>query len=141
MCLVVGERSRFGLKVIMAEMRPIIRCRDKGMCSYTPQDRILPTSRVIHSYFSCFEPVSLPFLKKLISQMKPAMCSLDFIPTKFLKEVIDTVGPSILLIINSSLKSGTFPHSFKHAVVQPLLKKPNLDTSVLYNFRPILRNF
>ena len=74
---------------------------------------------------------------KLISQMKPATCSLDFIPTKFLKEVIDTVGPSILMIVNSSLKSGIFPHSFKHAAVQPLLKKPNLDPSILNNFRPI----
>ena len=101
----------------------------------TPPDWILQTSRDIHSYFSCFEPVSLPFLMKLISQMKPATCSLDFIPTKFLKEVINTGGSSILIIINSSLKSGIFPHSCKHAV-QLLLKKPNLDPSVLNNFRP-----
>ena len=58
------------------------------------------------------EPVSLPFLTKLIWQMKPATYSLDFIPTKFLEEAIDTVGPSILMIINSSLKSGIFPLYF-----------------------------
>ncbi len=29
------------------------------------------------------------------------------------------------------------PLSLKHAVVQPLLKKPNLDQEVLSNFRPI----
>lgn len=45
--------------------------------------------------------------------------SLDIIPTKFPKEVIDTVVPSILLIINSSLAN--------LALVQPLLKKPNLS--------------
>ena len=41
------------------------------------------------------------------------------------------------MIINISLKSGIFPHSFKHAVVQPLLKKPKLNPCVLNNFRPI----
>ena len=60
--------------------------------------------------------------------MKPPTCSLDFLPTKFISswgEVIDIAGPSI------------FTHSFKHAVVQPLLKKPNLNPSVVNNFRPI----
>ena len=84
-----------------------------------------------------FEPVSLMFLKEIISHMKSATCSLDVIPTKFLKEVLDTVGPSILWIINDSLTRGIFPSSFKHAEVQPLLKKPTLDPSVLNNFRPI----
>ena len=37
----------------------------------------------------------------------------------------------------SSLASGVVPAYFKEAVVEPLLKKPNLDTSVLCNYRPI----
>lgn len=69
--------------------------------------------------------------------MKTATCSLDVIPTKFLKEVFNTVGPSILSIINSSLTEGVVPSAFKHTVVQPLLKKPNLDPSDFNNFRPI----
>uniref|UniRef100_A0A3Q3EI49 Alpha-1-antitrypsin homolog n=1 Tax=Labrus bergylta TaxID=56723 RepID=A0A3Q3EI49_9LABR len=69
--------------------------------------------------------------------MKSATCSLDFIPTTFLKEVFNTVGPSILSIINSSLAEGVVPSAFKHAVVQPLLKKPNLDPTDFNNFRPI----
>ena len=64
--------------------------------------------------------------------MKPTTCSLDFIPRG--QRLFDTVGPSILLIMNSSLKSGIFPHSFKHAVLLPIFKKPNLDPSVLNNF-------
>lgn len=81
----------------------------------TPPTRILHASRDIQNYFSHFQPVSMTFLSQLISQMKSATCSLDFIPTKFLKEVFNTIGPSILLIINSSLASGTFPSIFKHA--------------------------
>ena len=33
--------------------------------------------------------------------------------------------------------SGCIPAVFKHAVVQPLIKKHNIDPSVLSNFRPI----
>ena len=47
------------------------------------------------------------------------------------------MGPSLLVFINSCLRLGTVPAAFKHAVVRPLLKKPNLDPSVLSNFRPV----
>lgn len=102
-----------------------------------PPDQVIHFNRDINNYLKSFKPVSLSFLTETIFQMKPTTCSLDFIPTKFLKDVIDTVGPSILSIINSSLAEGTVPPAFKHAVVQPLLKKPNLDPCVLSNFRPI----
>ena len=41
------------------------------------------------------------------------------------------------LLINTSLSTGSVPAAFKHAVVQPLIKKKNLDPSDLSNFRPI----
>ncbi len=40
----------------------------------------------------------------------------------------------LLEVVNTSLISGTFPSSLKTAVVKPLLKKSNLDNTVL---RPI----
>ncbi|XP_042341014.1 uncharacterized protein LOC121942011 [Plectropomus leopardus] len=46
-------------------------------------------------------------------------------------------GSSVLTLINSSLSSGVVPKNFKHAVVQPLIKKPRQDTTVLSNYRPI----
>ncbi len=49
----------------------------------------------------------------------------------------ETTGPDIKIIMNSSLASGVVPANFKHAVVQPFIKKPELDTSGLSNFRPI----
>ncbi len=39
--------------------------------------------------------------------------------------------------MNTSLLSGTFPNSLKAAIVKPLLKKRNLDNTVLSNYRPI----
>lgn len=46
------------------------------------------------------------------------------------------IGKLVLAIINSSLSYGVVPVSFKHALVQPLLKKPGLDHTVLANFSP-----
>src|SRR4029434_4095671 len=43
----------------------------------------------------------------------------------------------ILAIINCFLLTGIFPSELKTALVRPLLKKSNLDSSVLINFRPI----
>ena len=51
--------------------------------------------------------------------------------------VFNTVGPSLLVFINSCPRLETVPAAFKHAVVRPLLKKPNLDPFVLSNFRPV----
>lgn len=91
-----------------------------------------PTNR-----FNSFSTVSLPYLFEVLCHMKTTTCSLDVIPTRFLKDVFSVVGPSILSIINLSLTDGIVPCSFKHVVVQPLLKKPNLSTSDFNNFRPI----
>ena len=102
-----------------------------------PPDRILSTSRDICIYFTHFQPVSLSFSSKILTDMKLTTCSLDFIHTKFFKEVLNTVRPSLLSIFNSSLIHGVFPSAFKHAAVHPLLKKPKLDPSDFNNFRPV----
>jgi len=40
-------------------------------------------------------------------------------------------------IVNECLVEGVFPSYFKHALVQPLLKKTSLNPSVLNNYCPI----
>ncbi|KAJ1213667.1 hypothetical protein NDU88_001299 [Pleurodeles waltl] len=49
----------------------------------------------------------------------------------------DIIAPHLQAIINSSFSSATFPECWKHAEVNPLLKKPTADPSDLKNFRPI----
>ena len=73
---------------------------------------------------------------KIIKNSTTKSCSLDPLPTWLLKKT-DTLLPTITQIINKSLASGTFPTSFKSALVRPLLKKTNLDTEVLRNYRPV----
>jgi len=38
-------------------------------------------------------------------------------------EVVNTIDPSILSIINSSIFYGTVPSGFKHTITEPVLKK------------------
>lgn len=47
------------------------------------------------------------------------------------------MGPILLNFINKCLELGVVPEYLKHASVQPKLKRPNLDSSDLSNFRPI----
>jgi len=76
-------------------------------------------------------------LNDIVNHLKPSICSTDIIPPRIFKEVWNSIGLYIQTIINSSLTSGYVPLCFKEAVVQPLIKKQNLDTLVLSNYRPI----
>lgn len=86
---------------------------------------------------SKFEPVSLDHIIDIVTHTEPPSCPLDILSPCLLKEVFDTVGPTILCILNSSLETGSVPSSLKHAIVHPIIKKPNLDSTILDNFRPI----
>ncbi len=84
-----------------------------------------------------FEPVSFFTLSKIVTQLKPTGSPTDVIPPRLFKEVWETTGQNVQKIINSSLASGTVPVYFKQAIVEPLIKKPNLDLNILSNYRPI----
>ena len=72
-------------------------------------------------------------VKHIINKSPSKSCSLDPIPT----ECVDPLLPVITRIINDSLASGIVPSSFKCALVTPLIKKPQLDPSILANYRPV----
>ena len=96
--------------------------------SFTEYDGVL---------FSEFRPVTEKEIRDLILTSSPKTCILDPLPTSIVQEQIDVLVPVITNIINMSLTSGTVPKLFKTAVVTPLLKKMNLDTDNLKNYRPV----
>uniref|UniRef100_A0A8C2BTF1 Reverse transcriptase domain-containing protein n=1 Tax=Cyprinus carpio TaxID=7962 RepID=A0A8C2BTF1_CYPCA len=98
---------------------------------------ISPIMSSSSAFFDAFEPISLQELKEVIDNLKPSFCSSDIIHPKFLKLIIDSIGPSLLSLINKCLQTGSVPADFKVATVTPLLKKPSLDHTVLKKFRPI----
>ncbi|XP_023814400.1 arachidonate 12-lipoxygenase, 12R-type-like [Oryzias latipes] len=87
--------------------------------------------------WSTFRLVTLEDTSALLTKLKPSTCPSDVIPSKLFLKVFDTIGQSVTEMINLSLSTGVFPNIFKHAIVEPLLKKSNLDPSVFQNYRPI----
>ena len=64
-------------------------------------------------------------------------CDLDPFQTLLLKSCIDQLIFPITTIINLSMQSGVVPRDFKHALVNPLIKKQTLCKNDLKNYRPI----
>ena len=76
-------------------------------------------------------------IRQIICSSANKSCSLDLIPTWFLKSTIDSFLPIITHIVNTSISTGIFPDSLKHAIVTPILKKPSADINELANYRPV----
>ncbi len=85
---------------------------------------------------SVFKTIDSKILEEIVQHLnrQPA---LDTLPTTFFKSVLNCLEADLLEVVNASLLSGTFPNSLKTAVVKPLLKKRNLDNTMLSNYRPI----
>ncbi|KAI2648158.1 RNA-directed DNA polymerase from mobile element jockey [Labeo rohita] len=86
---------------------------------------------------SVFEAIDSKTLEEIVQHLKSSTCKLDTLPTSFFKSVFNCLEADLLEVVNTSLLSGTFPNSLKTAVVKPLLKKSNLDNTILSNYRPI----
>ncbi len=99
------------------------------LSAYTMADIPMPAST-----WSVFEPVNLNTLIEIMSTLKLTMCPRDVIPSRFLRQIIETFGPDLLSIINKCLYTGTVPGNFKLAMVRPHLKKPCLDPTLPANF-------
>uniref|UniRef100_A0A669B2I4 Reverse transcriptase domain-containing protein n=1 Tax=Oreochromis niloticus TaxID=8128 RepID=A0A669B2I4_ORENI len=96
----------------------------------------VPASECL-TVFQQFQPVSYSALKDIIDHLKISGSPHDILPSRFFKEALHVIGPCILSLLNASLSSGCVPSVFKHAVVQPIMKKKNLDPNGLTNYRPI----
>ena len=90
-----------------------------------------------HTVMTHFTPVSNKTIEEIITSLSSSTCSLDILPTRFLKSVLSSLLPQLCQIVNISIQSGSFPSSLKTVVIKPLLKKSSLDATVLNNYRPI----
>lgn len=82
-------------------------------------------------------PTTADEVRRLIGSCSPKCCELDPIPTWLLKECIEEVLPLITSIFNESLTLGTYPDTFKEAIIKPLLKHGKTDTEDFKSYRPI----
>ena len=91
----------------------------------------------ISSLLSSFTPATAEEVRQIIMSSPNKFCDLDPMLTVLLKACIDTLLGTITNIVNVSLRTGIFPHDFKQAHVNPLLKKTTLSKDNLKNYRPV----
>ena len=101
-----------------------------------PTDDISSTEKVIPPLDS-FQIPSLEDIVTLVKDLPNKFCSLDPIPTFLLKACIDDIAPILWYIVSESLKNAEDPSDFKKAIIKPTLKKDNLDSDILKNYRPV----
>ena len=87
--------------------------------------------------FTNLRAVDVTEMRRLFRVSNNKICGLDTCPTILLKESLEAHLPTVLDILNSSLKHGVFPDLFKQADVTPILKESVLDSQLLSNYRPI----
>ena len=94
----------------------------------------LPPS-VCKGTFSVFSDVPECYIREVIQKSKSRYCILDPVPTKVLKNSIDTLAPVLTSIVNLSLKSGVFPTSLKKGVILPSIKKQSSNREEFASYR------
>jgi hypothetical protein len=92
---------------------------------------VVPSSRL-----TTFSLASQKEVERVIRISPTKSESADPLPTWLLKQHLNILLPPITAIVNR-ITSSIMPPVFKHAVIRPLLKKPNLDPEDMNNYRPI----
>ena len=87
--------------------------------------------------FTRLRPATEDDVSKLITRSTSATCSLDPIPTQFVKMFRKELIHVITFAINESFDNGCFPDKFKCANICPKLKGTKNDPEEMKNYRPI----
>ena len=83
-----------------------------------------------------FRPTTSDEVNEIIKEYGIKTSVEDPIPAKILKSSFDIVQPFITKMINKSLSEGSMEGA-KSSVIEPLLKKSNLDSDEKKNYRPV----
>ena len=90
------------------------------------------------STLTSFDSVSKEYVKKQVMASPRKSCESDPLPSWLLKKCLDQLLPTITKIVNILLSKGIFPSCYKNVIImQPLLKKYNLNQDDLKNYRPV----
>ena len=109
---------------------------DNSTLSNLPRYTTLITPTMPTHSLNVFLVHSMSDIGTLLKETKSSS-PLDPIPLSLLHEITASLTIPLNNIFCESLESGTYPISYKHALITPLLKKPNLDPQSLNNYRPI----
>ena len=112
----------------------IKKSQENSSMSY--EENLIPVPEDLkHAHY--FKIMTANDVSEIIQDMGAKSCEMDPIPTWLLKNCLEELLPIITTIVNVSLQTGVFPDQMKSAIVRATLKKTNLDSDVLQNYRPI----
>ena len=83
-----------------------------------------------------FMPTNEEEVLELIKEFGLKSSMEDPIPAKVAKSVLDIILPVLVDIINQSMAEGSM-EGVKTSVIDPLLKKEGLDSTIYKNYRPV----
>jgi hypothetical protein len=114
------------IETIVAELEPHVR---------------VPSLTELHFFSSQalikLEETSAVEISNTLRRLQSNKCSPDdFIPT-FLFKQDKQICALVADICNESFRTGSFPRSFKKAIIIPVIKKFGLDSEEITNYRPI----
>ena len=101
----------------------------KHIPNYIPPTRNVPQ-------LCTFDKVNLETIRSIIVKIGLKQCEQDTLPASVIKESVDRITEHMHVIINKSLQTGTFPQSWKKALVKPLIKSFKNGT-IDKNYRPV----
>ena len=83
-----------------------------------------------------FAPTNAEEVKEILVENGIKTSCEDPLPVGVLKQVIDETIPALVKLVNKSLSEGSM-EGIKSSVIDPLLKKLNLDSEIYKNYRPV----
>ena len=100
-------------------------------------DALLSSSSETTSKLKKFTPLNNNQIHDIVKSMNQTCCDLDPAPTSLILNCLDELLPIISFIVNQSIGNSEMPMSLKEALINPTLKKLNLDSEDVNNYRPI----
>ena len=113
---------------IMANLKPTSECpiNDKYI------EKLYMTTHRMEN----FPVIPEDNIEKLFKSAPSKSCELDPLPASLMKTHGHVLIPILVDIVNQPLQQGKFAQDLKVALVQPLLKKANLEL-IYSNYRPV----
>ncbi len=135
----------------IVELREILLKTKSSITSNQPSNKLLNQNLVLyhcdnqfsnqtnqhHTVLKCLQEVTNEEVINVTKSLVNKQSILDPIPCYLFKEILSSILPTIVCIVNCSFQLGRFPSMLKLSLVTPVLKSDNLDSDILNNYRPI----
>ena len=102
-------------------------------------DEIVQMERFTGEKLSQFDLTNDEEIKDILKESGIKTSPEDPIPAKIIKSVVEELVPTLTKLVNKSLSEGSMDE-VKLSVIDPLLKKIDLDAEVRKNYRPVNNN-